>query len=340
MKQAAIYILLVILSNAAAVTAQTTQIERSRKRMEASSRASAESERAAREAARRPTYPPAKMNIDVQMALTTGEVKDFAEAKPLAVSQISDGDPLWLYIKFNGALERYVHRIEKAEGPEEYVLFVEIGPQGEMMAKNHYIINFEKADLKLTELKISLSPGANGHIRAMPIFLRNAAKLKPGRWHNEIRVTDRPALPRGPNEYLAKAGIFCDFSKGLNRYSSMMPQYDSMVIRGTTEIARLPIPGKFYDFELRGKVIAKLKAEGIKPTSVYFAGDGWAEYSDSSMNVRQSRNIFAVFKYTRVKNCLYGVAEIVQEFDPNTGGYGNSSISLQKDFPVPCTAIK
>ena len=299
----------------------------------------ADLERADREAANRPTFPPAKMNVDVQAVLTTLERKDFAEARLSAVSRVKDGDPLWLYVKFNGTLNRYVYRSSSPNGDERYVLFVEIGPQGEVTAKNHYVINFQKKDLKLAELKISLSPGAAGHIRAIPIFLRNTANLKTGIWNNEIRLTNNPSLPRGLNDYLAKTGVVLDLSVGPAKYPAMMPVYESMVLRGTADTTKLPLPGKFADAALRDEILSELGKSSIRPASFYFAGDGWSEYSDSPMSVRQFRNIFAVYIFVQGKDCFYGIARVVQKYDPGEDDYGNSNINLQKDVAIPCTQI-
>ena len=136
-----IYSVILFLLAAASIVAQFPQAEHQRRRMEASEKAEKEKTKA-----NSPTYPPAKMNIDVQMVLTNSERKDFADAKTAAVTKVADGDPLWLYVKFNGTLERYVYRSDSPDG-ESYMLFLEIGPAGELTGKNHYILNFDRSDL-------------------------------------------------------------------------------------------------------------------------------------------------------------------------------------------------
>ena len=331
-----IYCVILVLLSAASVAAQFPQAERQRRRMEASEKAEKEKEKAKTNS---PAYPPAKMNIDVRMVLTNADRKDFADAKGLAVTKIVDGDPLWLYVKFNGTLERYVYRMDSPEG-ESYMLFLEIGPAGELTGKNHYILNFNKPDLALSELKISLSPGASGHLRSAPIFLRNAAGFKAGLWRNEIRLTNRPALPRGPGDYLAKTEITYDLSKSAGKYPGLLKNYPSMVIRGSTDGRLIPSPGQFSSAPLRNELITKLSAAGIKPISVYFVGDGWSEYSDSPLSVRQTRTTYAVFTYKNGTNCLYGIAEITQTYDPGAANYGNTQMTFQKDLPAPCGDAK
>ena len=325
-----IYCVILVALSAASIVAQFPQAERQRRRLEAGEKKEKEKANA-----NRPAYPPAKMNVDVQMVLTNTERKDFAHAKTSQATRIADGDPLWLYVKFNGPLERYVYRANGPDG-DTCVLFLEIGPLGELTGKNHYVINFDKADLAMTELKISLSPGSIGRLKSAPVFLRNAAAFKAGMWRNEIRLTNRPALPRGPNDYLAKAEITYDFSKGVGKYPAILKNYPSMVIRGSADTRMVPTPGKFSSAPLRNDLITKLATQGIKPISVYFVGDGWMEYSDSPLSVRQTRTVYAVFTYKSGASCLYGISEIVQTFDPATRGYGNTKMTLQKDLPAPC----
>lgn len=339
MKGKFILALAIIFAGSSYVLAQFPQMERSREKMEASERATAEKERAEKEeAANKPKWPPAKMNVDVQMVLTRLEYKTFAEAKPYAVSRVVDGDPLWLYVKFNGALERYVYTMREENGKQRYILFAEIGPQGDVTPRAHYLMEFDKEELKLPELKISLSPGKAGHNKSLPLFIKNAGNGKPGLWNNELRLTNFPALPRGLNDHLAKVGVVCDFTGGLVKYRKILGEYDSMTLRGTTDESRMPIVGKFDDPAVRTEVTSRLKAEGITISSLYFAADNWAEYSDIPYSLRQIRSVSAAFTYQNGKDCFYGVANVLQNFDAMNNRFGESTINLRKDIAIPCTA--
>ncbi len=82
----------------------------------------------------------AVMNVDVQVVLSRADHKTFAEAKAASISRVTDGEPLWLYVKFNGKLGDYVLTQPDPEEPAKtrYVLFTEIGPQGDVTALNHF----------------------------------------------------------------------------------------------------------------------------------------------------------------------------------------------------------
>ena len=286
-----------------------------------------------------PETKPAVMNVDVQIALTKLEYKNFAEAKPNITKEIADGDDLWLFVRFNGKLERYVYRLQDESG-ERYILFVEYGPEGDVMAKSHSILEFKKEELGQTELKMSLFPGKAGGNKSLGIFIKNVASSKPGRWSNELRITNFPSLPRGLNDYLAKAVFVCDFTRGFTKYPKMVNSFESMVLRDTLDETKLPIAGTFDDGELRIAISERLAIEKISAARLYFAGDNWLEYSDQPTSQRQYRTVTGVFQYQSGPKCQYGTATVLQVYDQAAKRYGGSIIALRKDLPTPCAAQK
>jgi hypothetical protein len=109
-----------------------------------------------------------------------------------------------------------------------------------------------------------------------------------------------------------------------------------MVLRDTTDEARLPIEGIFDNTLARTDLVTRLAGEGIVPARVYFAGDNWLEYSDMPMSVRQYRTVTGVFQYRKGSSCLYGTADITQPYDPMNDRFGESKIELRKDIATPC----
>jgi len=84
------------------------------------------------------------MNVDVQIVLSKGEYKTFAEAKAAAAQRIVDGEPLWLYIKFRSRLGDYVVTTRHPDDYEmlRYTLFAEVAPRGDFTALSQYAIRF------------------------------------------------------------------------------------------------------------------------------------------------------------------------------------------------------
>ncbi len=283
-----------------------------------------------------PVIKPSVMNVDVQLVLTKQEYKDFAAAKPFNVSRIVDGDPLWLYFKFNGKLGNWVYTMRNADGTERYLFFVEFGPQGDVTAKSHQLIEFRKDELNMTEMKMSLVPGKAGNNKALEIFIKNIAASKPGLWNNELRVSRNEGFPRGTNDYLAKIGFTCDFSKGISKYPAMLPAYRSMVLRDSLDERVLPIEGKLDDTLARASLAGKLAEAGIVPSRMYFAADNWLEYSDRPISVRQYRKVTGVFLYQKDGTCFYGTGDIVQPFDPMNNAFADSAVTIGKPILTAC----
>jgi hypothetical protein len=333
---------IVVAASSVSAYSQIDQLRRSRVRMDASIRAEDEKERKRNEelyGAALPTPRAAVMNVDVQGILSTQEFKSFADARLRTAGRITDGENLWLYLKFKSKLGDYVLTTRDKDDPTKlhYSLFAEIGPKGDITALNQYLLQFTKEDLAATELKINLAPGLTGRNRSVPLFLTAAGSAKPGTWTNEIRVSNMAAVPRGLNGHLATASVVLDLKGGNAKYRKMYSDYDSMVLRGTTDLSIMPVAGTFYDAAARDAVVARLKDEGLTPESFYFAGDNWSEYMGSTMAMKRERKVFAVYTYKKAADCFYGLATVVQKFDFPSDKFGPSEISLTKDLPVPCS---
>ncbi|MBA3352016.1 MAG: hypothetical protein H0U23_06250 [Blastocatellia bacterium] len=339
MKQAVIVIVFLMLFGGG-VFAQFPQTERQKRRMEQSIKASEDRENEGRlvSEARLPVPRPAVMNVDVQMALSKAEYKTFAEAKAAEAKKIVDGDPLWLYIKFKSKLGDYVLTTRHPDDPEKlrYTLFAEMAPRGDITALSQYSIRFAKDDLAMTEVRINLAPGMFGRNRSIPVFLMTSGAAKTGVWNNEFRLTNNTSVPRALTDNLAATPVTLDFSTGPAKYQKMDSEYDSMILRGTTDVAKMPVAGSFFSERISTLLTAKLAADNILPLKTYFSGDDWEEVAAFGVQMRKSRRVFATFTYRRGEGCFYGVAEVTEEFEFLTGKFREADVKLRKDLPIPC----
>ncbi|MEP6705682.1 MAG: hypothetical protein ABJB34_12825, partial [Acidobacteriota bacterium] len=297
-----------------AAYAQFPQMERQRRRMDQSIKASEDHEHDQRleENSTLPVPKPAVMNVDVQMVLSKGEHKTFAEARASEAKKIVDGEPLWLYVKFKSKLGDYVLTTRNPDDPERlrYTLFAEIGPRGDITAQNQYTILFSKEDLAATELKINLAPGLFGRNKSIPVFLMTSGAAKTGLWNNEFRLTNSVSVPRALTSNLATVPVTLDFSGGTTKYKKMDGEYVSIILRGSVDTAKLPLAGTFFNEGLKSKITEALNAENIKPERLYFSGDDWQEFTSSQVTLSKIRRAYATFTYRRAEQCLYGVAEV------------------------------
>jgi len=321
---------------------QFPQMRRAQERMDQLRKAEAEREGRSENESALPKPKAARMNVDVRMTLSTKDHKAFDEAAAQSAEKLADGDSLFLYIKFNGKLGDYVLTVRDAENDDalRYLMFAEVAPAGDITALSHYVLEFTKEDLELREVKINLAPGAPGRNASIPVFVDVAGTRKAGVWNNELRLTNSQAIPRSPTDNLATAPIVLDLSGGAAKYPQVLAEYDSMILRGTTDLGRMPIPGSFYSLPLKNEVLVKLRTESIEPARFYFSGSGWAETGVSLLNPKRTRSVFAAYTYRREKDCFYGVAEVIQVFDAVKGSFATDAIKTQNGLPVPCTEIE
>ena len=334
---------ILIAGSVSSVMAQFPQSQRVRERLDQSIKASEDREhdRRLEEAGALPVPKKAVMNVDVQVVLSKAEYKTFAEAKAAEAKKIVDGEPLWMYVKFKGKLGDYVLTTRNPQDAEKlrYTLWAEVGPRGDVTALNQFTIQFAKEDLPATELKINLAPGLFGRNKSIPVFLMTSGGAKTGVWNNEIRLTNTLAMPRSLTDNLASAPVTLDLSGGLGKYRKMDSEYDSIILRGTTDVAKMPVPGTFFSEELKGRIATKLAAENIKPLNIFFSGDDWQEFASFGLAMKKTRKVFATFTYREGEACHYGVAEIVENYDFMQTKYGEAEIKLQKNLPVQCAEI-
>lgn len=339
-----LFIISILLVGSTGVLSQEfPQAERYKRRVEQSVKASADREHDGRlaESGNLPVPKPAVMNVDVQIVLSKADLKTFAEAKLAEAKKIVDGEPLWLYVKFKSKLGDYVLTTRHPDDPERlrYTLFADIGPRGDVTAQNQYSIQFNKEDLTATELKINLAPGLFGRNKSIPVFLMTSGAAKPGVWNNEFRLTNTVTIPRPLTANLAVVPVTLDFAGGPTKYKKMSSDYVSIILRGTADVTKMPVAGNFFNENLRLRITEKLTAENIKPERLYFSGDDWQEVSSFGMAMTKSRKAFATFTYRQGEQCLYGVAEVVENFDFMKSKFGESEITLQKDLPVSCSEV-
>jgi len=298
-----------------------------------------EGQEASAEAAALPAPKPAVTNVDVQAVLAKTEYKTFAEAKAWEAKKVLDGEPLWLYLKFKSKVGDYVLTTRDPEDHEKlrYTMYAEVAPRGDVTALSQYTIQFTKEDLAATELKIGLAPALFGRNKSIPVFLMVSSSAKAGVWNNEFRLTNSTSLPREPTANLAVVPMTLDFAGGQTKYKKLASEYDSIILRGTTDLTKLPVAGTFFNERLSAAITEKLASENITPAKIYFSGDDWQEFTTGGFTQTRSRKIFATFTYRSGESCMYGVAEVVQKFDLLESKFGEAEISIQKNLPAQCT---
>ena len=123
------------------------------------------------------------------------------------------------------------------------------------------------------------------------------------------------------------------------KYKKIASEYDSIILRGTTDVSKLPVAGTFFNQRLSAAISEKLAAENITPGKIYFSGDDWQESATGGFPQTRSRKIFATFTYRSGESCMYGVAEVVQKFELMESKFGDAEISIRKNLPAQCADV-
>lgn len=327
------------------ITAQFPQMRRTEERRQRAIEADEKRQRELEESRSSTALPkpkPAVLNQDVRIVLANRDVRSFAEASNNQVKKIADGESLWLYVKFKTKLGDYVLTLPDPENQPGlmYRLYAEIAPQNDPTALGQYVLQFSKEDLEKTELKINLSPGMPGRNAAIPIFLDVAATRRPGVWSNDFRLTNTTLIPRAATENLAIANVVFEFPGRVTKYPGLRDDFESMVLRGTTDLAALPIIGSFYSLPIKTTIVARLKAVGITPVRFYFASDNWSEHGASMLFPEKRRTVYAAYTYRKSEDCFYGVAEFKQKFDSSAGQFVDDSIKFANDLAIECSKLE
>lgn len=319
------------------VLGQNDQMERFKQRRDAAIKAAAE-----REKGITPEQPASKlpvMNVDVQMVLTRAEYPNFAAAKPNPAAKILDGESLWMYVKFNARLEKFVGPPENGEdGNPRYRLYAEIGPKGDITALNRYVLVFREEDLGLTELKINLSPGLKGRNASMPIVIDRAGASNPGVWQNEIRISNTTVEPRPITMNLASAPVTFDLVKGSAGYKRIQATYDTVLTYGASAPTAKPVAGKFESDRVRQEVKTELKGRSQDLIDLHFVSDDWMETSVSMPMRSRSRSVLAFISFSNEGKCFEGVARIRETYDESAAKFGSIMTDVKDSKPVPCAA--
>ncbi len=285
----------------------------------------------------------ASSDLKIQMILTKQYFASFDLAKPNAIDEIKDGDPLWLYIKSNKPFKDIVKtsRITQSDGSvlKYYTLLLKLGPNNDMAPYNDNCelcfgegkecANSDRVPremLEKNELILNLTTyDSKGSSRVMLSTVGNGS---PGNWDNQVRLYVN-------DDKVASARLHCKVEDGIAQYRKMWLTYKDVMAKGDENSNELPEPTTYENAALKKQIIQQVKQRGITPAKVYFMMNGWKEIDYSA--IEKYRYITAAFTYQKKGKCFYGVARVKQDYSFSLVKYGDSMITLEDmDTPVKC----
>ncbi len=269
-----------------------------------------------------------------EVIFTNKPYKNFAEAKPNAVSKVKDGDPLYVYLKTTDPLSNHTIK-ENRDGSVVYFINIAIGAEGDptQYDYNSFMFSKQEVDALGNELMVNLAPGSAGKNKSFNLFLKALGEGDPGLWKNEIRFNNDPNTT-DPKSF-AKGLILCDVQEGIAKYQKLYQNFKYVQEHGNKEDNEVPPKGAFTDAKLLAEAAAKIKAKGIIPHKLYFFLDDWKVYTNNN-NEKQSRTVYGLYTYKKGNECYKGVIDITQDYAWATASWAAVNITLRDDFPIMC----
>lgn len=299
-----------------------------------------------------------------KMVLAKAAYPDYSTAAAHAVTEVTDGDSLWLYVQFQDAVKNHVV-VSRKNNPDGSVskrslLLFSIGPKGNTESTynsqqlclkgcdasdyaqfNLYSILDEKS-MEKNEFRLCLT----GYVKnqSNPIFLKTVGGGNPGVWHNELRLYTGTADSQFPemvswkdDKPLGIIPILCNVDDGIVKYKKMLAAYNEVLDKGDKSSNVLPAKGKFNDAAIKAKVgqIAKTKGWAVK--EIFFVENNWVEFGEIN-DLDKYRRVYAVAVYKKGTSCFFSYLEVIQRYRYGTATYGPSDIKISnEDLPIECS---
>ncbi|MFQ3608303.1 MAG: hypothetical protein SNJ55_06705 [Chloroherpetonaceae bacterium] len=282
-------------------------------------------------------------NLKIEMVLSKKEFKTFEEAQKNATDEITDGDPLWLYIKSNKPFKEItdVVRVAQSDGSvlKYHSLMLRLGPNSDWAPYNEncklcfgsgkecaFLDRVPAEKLESTELVLNLTTYTTKG--SSKVMLATVGAGMPGNWDNQVRLYIK-------DTQVASARLNCKVEDGIAKYKKMWEVYKNQMSKGDEDSNELPKAGNYADKALQNQVMQFVKREGITPSKVFFTQNNWTEVEVSP--IEKHRYLTAVITYQKSGKCYYGVVQVMQDYSFALTKYSKSNFTLQdKDLPIHC----
>lgn len=292
------------------------------------------------------------MSSNGNIIYTNKEYKNYAEASSNSITEVKDGDELWMYVKLDKPLSNYIdiHKFTDGDGNliELHSFQIVIGPKGETypeFAEQKIYVNsgknidkdesrksahFTRLDVDpstTTEFKLILSKYLRR--KSTSIFLKAVGGGSAGKWDNEIRL-----VHKNKSITFANGPIMCNVEDGIAKYRKLWKEYETVIDKGDVADNTLPPTGKFTDAKLKVKILEKLKAHKGLPQSLNFTFDDWQVVGEDN---GKSRKMYAYALYKQNGKCSYTMVEVTQIMTVFQSTWSEPEIHFYKeDSPIEC----
>jgi hypothetical protein len=218
-----------------------------------------------------------------EAVVTKVQVKSFEEAKSKAVKSVNDGDPVWLWIRFQNPVETYLAKWEFG-GKYLDVLYFVVGPEGDAGTKfNDGFIIPKQSDLKGKVISVNLAPGELAEMN-LGAWMKTVGNGSSGKWNNEIRIfkLDDPKTKGTAGTLIATAPLTADVNSGGPKYKAMFRDYEKRWDEGDPSFNKAPEKGGLSEKALTPQIMKQTSDKfGVKSEAFYFIAPSWYDEKDA-----------------------------------------------------------
>jgi hypothetical protein len=219
-----------------------------------------------------------------QALITKEPCASFEAAKAKAVSQVKDGEPVYLNLLFPKPVTDYLSVWETSPNSSYCnmkVFYLEIGEAGGSDAWNYCYLLPMQDELKGNFLCACMAP-----YKASPvwraIWLKTVGEGAAGVWKNELRIYDKGDDGSLDRRLVALAPLTANVASGISKYAAQLADYKQRFAAGDIGFNQPPAKGELVDKAAIKAALAEAEnAMDDKPEGCYFSESGWFIHKDS-----------------------------------------------------------
>jgi hypothetical protein len=220
----------------------------------------------------------------VQAVVTKEPCANFEAAKAKAVTQVKDGDPVYLNLLFPKAVDKYLAAWDELPnaGIEGKKLFlVEIGEAGGTESWGYNLILPAPGEVSGNFACFAFAPG-----KVTPvwrgIWLKTVGEGAPGVWKNELRLYDKGDSRDGERRLLVRVPLTANVGQGVSKYAAMLADYKKRNEAGDAAFNEAPAKGGLVDkAAIKAALAEAANAMDETPEGAYFIESDWYIHNDT-----------------------------------------------------------
>lgn len=262
------------------------------------------------------------------IVFTKAKYDNYSAAKSHSVNEIKDGDPLWMYVKFDKPVKNYAVFNEYAHDGKPYSLTLGVGPKNDENREFYKEeIGFSETDLSKNEIELNLAPGSFGKDKASRIILNTVAgsRAAAGVWENALRIY---SYTKGEKKVYGSEPITFNVPDGTRIYTKNNEYFPYILEKERVPANQMGGKGYFAEAAVIDAMKKAIKAKGINFSNFKIGTNSWNEKGNK-------RHVYGNFFYNKDGKCYFGIVYADQKKSGSSWGPTTTFVD-PTSYPVEC----